>query len=81
MNKTLSVRLPKELVADIESESRLRKISKSDVVRERLQSKKSQSATLAVIGDLIGSVKGLPPDLSAKKKAYLRAGYGKKRTR
>jgi len=34
--KTLTVRLPEPLVADIEEESRGRKISKSDVVRERL---------------------------------------------
>jgi Arc/MetJ-type ribon-helix-helix transcriptional regulator len=35
--KTLTVRLPEPLVADIEAESRGRKISKSDVVRERLE--------------------------------------------
>ena len=35
--KTLTVRLPEPLVADIEEESRGRKISKSDVVRERLE--------------------------------------------
>jgi Arc/MetJ-type ribon-helix-helix transcriptional regulator len=35
--KTITVRLPEPLVADIEAESRGRKISKSDVVRERLQ--------------------------------------------
>ena len=34
--KTLTIRLPDSLVAEIESESLSRKISKSDVVRERL---------------------------------------------
>ena len=34
--KTLTVRLPEALVAQIEAESRRRKLSKSDVVRERL---------------------------------------------
>ena len=34
--KTLTVRLPEALVAQIEGESRRRKLSKSDVVRERL---------------------------------------------
>ena len=34
--KTLTVRLPEALVAEIEAESRGRKVSKSDVVRERL---------------------------------------------
>jgi Arc/MetJ-type ribon-helix-helix transcriptional regulator len=33
--KTLTVRLPEVLVAQIEAESRDRKVSKSDVVRER----------------------------------------------
>jgi Arc/MetJ-type ribon-helix-helix transcriptional regulator len=84
--KTLTVRLPEQLVADIEAESRGRKISKSDVVRERLQSApgstRGGSATLAAIADLVGSVNGLPPDLSAQKKRYLRAtAYGRKRSR
>lgn len=33
------------------------------------------------ISDFIGSVKGLPADLSVRKKDYLRAGYGKNRSR
>ncbi|MGH8689397.1 MAG: ribbon-helix-helix protein, CopG family [Burkholderiales bacterium] len=84
--KTLTVRLPDPLVADIEAESRGREISKSDVVRERLQlavgSARRQPAALDAIADLIGSVDGLPADLSARKKQYLRAtGYGRKRPR
>jgi Arc/MetJ-type ribon-helix-helix transcriptional regulator len=83
--KTLTVRLPEPLVADIEAESRGRRISKSDVVRERLQlatGERRQPAALHAIADLIGSVDGLPADLSAQKKHYLRAtGYGRKRPR
>ncbi len=84
--KTLTVRLPEPLVADIEAESRGRKISKSDVIRERLQlaigSERHQPAALASIADLIGSVDRLPADLSAQKKHYLRStGYGRKRHR
>jgi Arc/MetJ-type ribon-helix-helix transcriptional regulator len=84
--KTITVRLPEPLVAEIEAESQVRQISKSDVVRERLQlgreSPRSRSATLEAIADLIGSVNGLPADLSARKKAYLKAtGYGQKRRR
>jgi hypothetical protein len=50
-------------------------MSKSDVVRERLQSAPTQAKTdpLASIRDLIGSVDGLPADLSSRKKEYLRA--------
>jgi Ribbon-helix-helix protein, copG family len=35
--KTLTVRLPESLVAEIDAESRDRRMSKSDVVRERLR--------------------------------------------
>ena len=82
--KTLTVRLPEPLVADIEAESRGRKISKSDVVRERLQMAgepaRRYSPSFDAIADLVGSVDGLPAELSARKKQYLHAtGYGKKR--
>jgi Arc/MetJ-type ribon-helix-helix transcriptional regulator len=84
--KTLTVRLPEPLVAEIEVESRGRGCSKSDIVRERLQSgarpTRHQSTMLDAIADLIGSVDGLPADLSARKKQYLKAtGYGQKRAR
>jgi Arc/MetJ-type ribon-helix-helix transcriptional regulator len=83
--KTLTVRLPEPLVADIEAESRGRNISKSDVVRERLEGgkvRRKPAASLDAIADLIGSVDDLPPDFSSRKKAYLRAtGYGQKRSR
>jgi Arc/MetJ-type ribon-helix-helix transcriptional regulator len=84
--KTLTVRLPEPLVAEIEAESRGRKVSKSDVVRERLRlarrTVRRRSASLDAIADLIGSVDGLPADLSGRRKRYLRAtGYGEKRTR
>ena len=83
--KTLTVRLPEPLVADIEAESRGRKMSKSDVVRERLERaprQRRRAASLNAIADLVGSVNGLPTDLSARKKKYLHAtGYGQKRPR
>jgi Arc/MetJ-type ribon-helix-helix transcriptional regulator len=84
--KTITVRLPEVLVADIEAEARSRKSSKSDVVRQRLQhtasSGRRQPAGIEAIADLIGSVGGLPPDLSSRKKSYLkRTGYGQKRSR
>jgi Arc/MetJ-type ribon-helix-helix transcriptional regulator len=84
--KTLTVRLPESLVAQIEAESRRRKLSKSDVVRERLAgaegSHRRQPALLDAISDVVGSVDLLPRDLSARKKKYLKStGYGDKRTR
>jgi Arc/MetJ-type ribon-helix-helix transcriptional regulator len=84
--KTLTVRLPEPLVSEIEAESRARKISKSDVVRERLRpsaaSARRRPDPLHEIADLIGSVKGLPVDLSSRRRHYLTAtGYGQKRAR
>jgi hypothetical protein len=83
--KTLTVRLPEELVADIEAECQQRRRSTSDVVRDRLSRPKinvAKPSSLRVIADLLGSVKGLPKDLSARKKAYLtKTGYGRKHSR
>ena len=85
--RTLTVRLPDALAAQIDAESRDRRISKSDVVRERLQAggerrRRRRSSTLDDIRDLIGSVDGLPADLSGRVKHYLKAtGYGRKRSR
>jgi len=84
--KTLTVRLPEALVAQIEAESRRRGLSKSDLVRERLTgaegSRRRRPALLDAIADVVGSVDGLPRDLSARTKKYLKStGYGDKRTR
>lgn len=81
--KTLTVRLPEPLVREIEAESYARGISKSDVIRERLTRPAEGGADPAAgIADLVGSVRGLPRDLSAHRKAHLRAtGYGEKRPR
>ena len=84
--RSLTVRLPDQLVAEIESESRERNCAKSDIVRERLQRgaghPANSSLRLNLIADLVGSVDGLPADLSARKKRYLKTtGYGKKRSR
>jgi hypothetical protein len=84
--KTLTVRLPESLAAAIERKARRRKISRPDVVREWLlraspiaRKRRSPPHELA---DLIGSVRGLPAGLSARKKDYLKAtGYGRKRPR
>jgi hypothetical protein len=73
--KTLTVRLPDSLVAEIEHESRTRNVSKSDVVRERLchpHRRGGKRGTMReLVGDLIGSVEGLPSDLAGNKKKYL----------
>jgi hypothetical protein len=54
-------------------------------VRERLSSangeQRMQAATLAAIEGLIGSVDGLPEDLSSAKNRHLQTGYGRKHRR
>jgi len=82
--KTIVVRLPDPLAAEIDAEARERRVSKSDIVRERLENgtARKKSSGLESIADLIGSIDGLPADLSARKKHYLRVtGYGQKRPR
>jgi Arc/MetJ-type ribon-helix-helix transcriptional regulator len=84
--KTLTVRLSEALVAEIEAESRGRKVSKSDVVRERLSLRagpaRRRPAPLHAIADLVGSVDGLPADVSSRRKKYLKlTGYGRQRAR
>ena len=83
--KTLTVRLPDSVVAEIETAARARNVTKSDVIRERLSAPSTTAdqrpPALQAIAHLIGSVRGLPADLSANKKKYLKAGYGRKRPR
>jgi hypothetical protein len=84
--KALTVRLPAPLAAEIEAEARERQIPKSDVVRERLGAAGGRGGerrtSVDAIADLIGSVDGLPADLGARRKTYLKkTGYGRKRAR
>jgi hypothetical protein len=80
--KTITVKLPDPVAAEIEAESRRRGLTKSDVIRERLQQERPETMALDSIADLIGSVKGLPADMSGKKKTYLRqTNYGRDRSR
>jgi hypothetical protein len=80
--KMLTIRLPDALASQIEAESRRRKMSKSDVVRERLSHAgvpASGEPSLS-IADIVGAVDGLPSDLSAQKKKRLKStGYGNRR--
>jgi len=83
--KTITVRLPAAVVADLATESRERHCSRSDIIRERLTlaaRARWPAARTATIADLVGSVDGLPADLSRRTKAYLRTTRcGRKRTR
>jgi Arc/MetJ-type ribon-helix-helix transcriptional regulator len=54
--KTLTVRLPDSLVMEIEQESRSRRVSKSDVVRERLHRPPAAGSTGATMLELAGDI-------------------------
>jgi len=72
--KTLTIRLPDSLFTEIERESQTRGVSKSDIVRERLGQPQTGGGSLTLkdrAGDLVGSVSGLPSDLSSNKKKHL----------
>ena len=61
--RTITVRLPEALADEIETESRKRGVSKSDVVRERLERAREARElppALADIADVIGAADGLP---------------------
>ena len=84
--KTVTVRLPDAIAAAIEPSRGLRGVSKSDIVRERFADGRPPAqepgSPAYAIADLIGAAGGLPADLSARTKYYLRAsGYGRKRSR
>ena len=54
--KTLTIRVPDTLVAEIERDSKLRGVSKSDVVRERLHQARLAPAANGSMDDTIGEV-------------------------
>lgn len=74
--KTLTIRLPNELVVEIENESRTRGISKSDVVRERLHAPVSGGSMGNLIGDVLekswrAKTPAAPPQIRSLKKRKL----------
>lgn len=54
--KTLTIRLPDVLAAEIEQESQLRRVSKSDVVRERLYQPRGAVTSGGNTGELLGDI-------------------------
>ncbi len=81
--KTLTVKVPDVLFAEIAGSARTRKVSKSEIVRERLARKPGASPAESPslwnrLEDLVIKNDPLPADLSSNK-AHLE-GYGKKRS-
>ena len=79
--KTMTLKLPDELFAEITSEAKVRNVSKSQIVRERLtsgQTRRESRSLWSQIEDLVIESDSQPPDLSSNR-AYLK-GYGKNRS-
>jgi hypothetical protein len=74
--QTLVLRIPDDLLAEIEAEARRLNVTKSEVARARLAGARSEDrdGRFDLIRDLVGAEKGGPPDISANKKRYLAAG-------
>jgi Arc/MetJ-type ribon-helix-helix transcriptional regulator len=74
--RTVTVKLHDRLLAEIEAEARSRRVSRSDVVRERLSAVKARKGSLwDGMLDLVVSDDRAPADL-ASNKVHLR-GYGR----
>jgi len=78
--QTISLKLPDDLLAQLESEAKARRVTKSWLVRESLEKalrKPSGAAARScydLARDLAGTVKGLPEDLAENPK-YME-GFG-----
>jgi len=79
MLRTVTVKLHDRILADIESEARSRRLTRSEIVRERLErSKTSKGSVWEKMQDLVVNEDRAPTDL-ASNKARLR-GYGRSGT-
>jgi Arc/MetJ-type ribon-helix-helix transcriptional regulator len=79
---TISVRLPDDLLAQLDSETKARRMTKSGLVRESVEKalrRRSPASAISchdLVRDLAGTMKGLPADL-ADNPEYLE-GLGKR---
>lgn len=75
MAQQISLRLPDELLDELDRQARRRRTSRSDLVREILEQHVRLAATpdqpYSRVRDLVGFVTGGPPDLAAGHREYL----------
>lgn len=78
--RTISLKLPEDLLAQLDHQAKARRVTKSHFVRESLvrslqeQPSAGKASCYDLARDLAGSVKGLPKDLADNPK-YLQ-GFG-----
>ena len=79
--RTISLKLPDNLLSQLESAAKARRVTKSRLIRESLEKtlrsrpRGKQISCYDLARDLVGSVKGLPKDLARNPK-YME-GFGK----
>ena len=72
--QTISLKLPDDLLADLEREAKARRVSKSALVRESVEAtlrhrpRRGAASCYDLARDLAGAVKGLPRDLATNPK-------------
>jgi len=80
MLRTVTIKLNDHVLADIESEARSRRVSRSEVVRERLEhSKTDKGSVWDKMQDLVIKEDRAPIDLASNKvrlRGYGRSGTG-----
>jgi predicted transcriptional regulator len=78
--RTISIRLPEDLLGRLKAEARVRRVTRSWLVRKSLEktlpteSSASEASCYDLARDLAGAVKGLPEDLAEDPK-YME-GFG-----
>ena len=78
--RTISLKLPDDLLADVKREAKARRVSTSSLVRDsveaalRPRSRRGAVSCYDLARDLAGTVKGLPRDLASNPK-YME-GFG-----
>jgi len=79
--RTISLKLPEDLLAQLEAEAQIRRVTKSQLVRESIEAalraspRRRRPSCYDLASDLAGSIKGLPKDLARNPK-YME-GFGK----
>jgi hypothetical protein len=77
--QTVSMRLPDDLLLELDRAAKARRVPKSRIVRESLEKtlrapSKKKPSCLDLASDLVGSLKGLPKDIATNPK-YME-GFG-----
>jgi hypothetical protein len=78
--RTISLKLPEDLIADLQREAKARRVTKSALVRESVEAalrprpSRRAASCYDLARDLAGAVKGLSPDLASNPKYMV--GFG-----